>query len=97
MVGSPDNWFISFKDAERSGPAEVLAWCASLPWIGQITKYHLAKNLGADVAKPDRWLERIAACGGETVHALCAPFQGYGRPDRHLDVVLWRSAAIGRR
>lgn len=31
----------------------VVDWCQTLPWIGKITKYHLAKNLGADVAKPD--------------------------------------------
>lgn len=33
--------------------ADVLEYCASIPWIGGITKYHLAKNFGVQVAKPD--------------------------------------------
>jgi hypothetical protein len=31
-----------------------------LPWIGDITKYHLAKNLGHDCCKPDRHISRCA-------------------------------------
>jgi hypothetical protein len=31
-----------------------------LPYIGETTSWHLAKNLGADVAKPDRHLVRLA-------------------------------------
>ncbi|WP_272011409.1 hypothetical protein [Roseovarius sp. ZX-A-9] len=36
-----------------------LHFLGELPWIGKITKYHLAKNLGVDCAKPDCWLERL--------------------------------------
>lgn len=38
-----------------------------LPWIGDVTKYHLAKNIGlADVAKPDVHLEWCAThCAAE--------------------------------
>ena len=52
-------------------PDEVVEWCGSLPWIGPITKWHLAKNLGVDCAKPDRWLERVAGAAGEAVTDLC--------------------------
>ena len=33
--------------------ADPLEYCASIPWVGPITKYHLAKNFGAQVAKLD--------------------------------------------
>ncbi len=46
--------------ASQLGDASLVEWCGNLPWIGNITKYHAAKNLGADVAKPDRWLDRVA-------------------------------------
>jgi hypothetical protein len=32
----------------------------SLPYIGNITKYHLARNLGLDFAKYDIWIQRLA-------------------------------------
>lgn len=37
-----------------------LKFLESLPHIAKITKYHLARNLGLEVAKPDRHLVRIA-------------------------------------
>jgi len=38
---------------------EVLVYLQTYPFIGNITKYHLAKNLGFDVVKPDRHLVRL--------------------------------------
>src|ERR1700679_1375047 len=35
---------------------DKLSFLEGLPFIGTITKYHLAKNLGHDVVKPDRHL-----------------------------------------
>lgn len=77
-------------------PADPIAWCESLPWIGKITKYHLAKNLGVDVAKPDRWLVRLAAAENTTVNELCASLaRETGDRIATVDVVLWRACAIG--
>ena len=39
---------------------DKLNFLKNLPHIGDITKYHLAKNLGLNFAKPDRHLVRIA-------------------------------------
>ncbi|GAB5351625.1 hypothetical protein [Qipengyuania sp. 483] len=39
----------------------LIEFCATLPWTGPITKFHLAKNFGADVAKPDVHLNRLAS------------------------------------
>lgn len=50
---------------------DVISFCATLSWIGPITKYHLAKNLGADVAKPDVHLNRLAAPSSLTAQELC--------------------------
>jgi hypothetical protein len=75
---------------------DKLVFCASLPWIGEITKYHLAKNFGAQVAKPDVHLQRLADHEGCTAQQLCeriAAVTGYKVPT--VDTVLWRACAIG--
>lgn len=75
---------------------DVVEWCESLPWIGPITKYHLAKNLGVDVAKPDRWLVRLAEAEGATVDWLCTRLAAAsGDRIATVDVVLWRACAVG--
>jgi hypothetical protein len=76
--------------------SDKVGWCQSLPWIGPITKYHLAKNLGVDCAKPDRWLVRLAQVERTTVHDLCARLaRETGDRVATVDVVLWRACAIG--
>lgn len=75
---------------------QMLEFCVSLPWIGGITKFHLAKNFGANVAKPDRHLQRIADAEGATPQALCDRLEAEtGYRAATVDVVLWRAAAIG--
>jgi hypothetical protein len=63
-----------------------------LPYIGGVTVYHLAKNLGADVAKPDRHLVRLAVSQGFCdVHSLCSTIaKETGDPLRVVDIILWR-------
>lgn len=69
-------------------------WIETLPWIGGITKWHLAKNFGFDCAKPDRHLVRIA--GAEGTHAFCARLaQATGDRIATVDVVIWRAANLG--
>ncbi|MDR1477154.1 MAG: hypothetical protein LBI17_03440 [Rickettsiales bacterium] len=50
----------------RASDAERLAYLARLPHIGEITKNHLARNLGISNVKYDVWIQRlgIALCGG---------------------------------
>ena len=66
-------------------------------YIGKVTAWHLAKNLGFDVAKPDRHLVRLAQVHGfADAHALCAALsQATGEPVRVVDLILWRYAAGG--
>lgn len=69
-------------------------WCDGLPWIGGITKWHLAKNLGVDCAKPDRHLVRLA--GAEGTHAMCKRLSdATGDRVATVDVVIWRAANLG--
>ena len=69
---------------------------ARLPWIGPITKYHLAKNLGADVVKPDRHLKRIADAHGTDPTTLCQCLaDATGDRIGTVDYVLWRAAEQG--
>ncbi|PCI11625.1 hypothetical protein COB72_00305 [bacterium] len=67
-----------------------------LPYIGPVTRYHLAKNLGMDVVKPDRHLIRIAQSAGySTPQSMCEAIANI-TGDRlcTIDVVLWRFATI---
>lgn len=80
--------------AEYQTASDKVTWCETLPWIGGITKWHLAKNYGHDCAKPDRHLVRIA--GTEGPHALCARLAGAsGDRIATVDVVIWRAANLG--
>ena len=68
----------------------------ALPWIGPVTKHHLAKNLGHDTAKPDVHLERLARGDRTTTHTLCrrlARQSGYRVAT--VDSILWRACADG--
>jgi len=38
----------------------IVDWCGSLPFVGEITKFQLAKNFGIQVVKPDIWMGRLA-------------------------------------
>ncbi|QOX81037.1 hypothetical protein FY034_18850 (plasmid) [Trichlorobacter lovleyi] len=74
--------------------SEKIAWLRTLPWIGKITCWHLAKNYGFDCAKPDRHLVRIA--GAEGVHEMCARLaRETGYRIATVDYVLWRAANLG--
>ena len=75
---------------------DKLAFAESLPWIGGITKYHVTKNFGADVAKPDVHLQRLADREGCNVQALCERLAGeLGLRVAAIDTVLWRACANG--
>ena len=66
------------------------------PFIGPVTTFHLAKNLGIRVAKPDRHLSRLAErCGYADTQTLCTNISEFtGDPVDVVDVVLWRFATI---
>lgn len=73
-----------------------LDFLALIPWIGPVTKHHLAKNLGFDTAKPDVHLERLARRDGTSAQTLCrrlARLTDYRVAT--VDTILWRACADG--
>ena len=88
------------------GFSSVKAWLISdgteylrtFDYLGPVTSKHLAKNLGIEVAKPDRHLLRIAdATGYSSVAKLCADLSVLsGDSQPVVDLVLWRFATLQR-
>jgi hypothetical protein len=76
------------------GATDQLVQLRTLPWIGEITAFHLAKNLGADLAKPDVHLERLARRDKTTTARLCARLaRETGYRAATIDSILWRACA----
>lgn len=71
----------------------------SLPFMGPATSFHLAKNLGLDVVKPDRHLVRVAAAAGfECPKRLCEEISRLvGDRVSVVDLVIWRFATLNPR
>jgi hypothetical protein len=83
----------AWKDGLRAhGPT----WLMRFRYIGPVTCWHLAKNVGLDVVKPDRHLVRMArASGTRDPSSLCALFAGVtGDRLAVVDLVLWRYATL---
>jgi hypothetical protein len=67
-----------------------------LPYIGPITSYHLAKNIGFSVSKPDRHLVKMAKtlCYNsvdDMCNAICFLTD---EPINVIDLVLWRYSTL---
>lgn len=86
-----EEWFKEYQAAE-----DKLLYLEQLPWIGKITKFHLARNLGLDVCKPDRHLVRIASKYNTTTAELCRLLAAdTGDRIGLVDAVIWRAANLG--
>lgn len=83
---------VGFASFRKEILGEPLTALRRLPFIGKITAYHLAKNLGAKTAKPDRHLSRLALSLGFThPQELCLYIaKETGDPVCVIDIVLWR-------
>jgi hypothetical protein len=75
---------------------DPITFLMELPYIGPVTAFHLAKNLGLDVAKPDRHLVRLAAdTGYDSAEQLCSAIAAVtGDRVAVVDLVLWRFTSI---
>ena len=85
--------FAALQAEITSDPISTLR---QFPFIGPRTSYHLAKNIGVPVAKPDRHLCRLAdLTGRHHPLELCEEIAKYvGDPVSVVDIVLWRFAAL---
>ena len=81
-----------------------ICYLDTLPMIGPVTRYHLARNIGIDCVKPDRHLIRLASEAGyemkdpqKGVEAMCRDIQkdiGDAEKLGTIDVVLWRACNL---
>ena len=86
-----DLYFLHFTKSKNK-----LMFLKSLPHIGDITKYHLARNLGLNYAKPDRHLVRISNLFKyPNVQEFCKKISVLTKdPIGLVDLVLWRFATL---
>lgn len=77
---------------------DKIEFLETLPWIGPITKYHLARNLGIDCCKPDRHLVRLAEqFKFKDPNEMCDHLaKKFGERIGTIDVVLWRHENLTR-
>ena len=84
----------SFEDLKEKILRDPIGELQSFAYIGPITAFHVAKNIGIGVAKPDRHLTRLARSSGfESVENFCGTIARFlGEDIRRVDSVLWRFA-----
>ena len=87
---------VGYTSVRRSIEDVGLEYLERFPFIGPITRYHLAKNIGLDVAKPDRHLVRISkASGFSSAELMCRTIADLvGEKVAVVDIVLWRFATF---
>jgi hypothetical protein len=87
-----------FDQIKREIQTSGIEYLITLPFIGPATSYHLAKNIGFSVAKPDRHLVRISEkIGFASPHLLCSAIAS--RIEEKIsvvDLVIWRYATINK-
>ena len=87
-IGAPE----MLRRIRYEGPESLYA----LPFFGPATARHLAKNIGVEVAKPDRHLRRLADwLGFGDPQQLCHQLADVtGDSVAVVDVVLWRYSTL---
>lgn len=91
-----NNYEIWFDQLQRAN--NKIDYLETLPWIGPVTKYHLARNIGIDTVKPDRHLVRLAEeYGFASPLELCKEIQRT-IPEKLgvIDVILWRYCNLNK-
>jgi endonuclease III len=78
-----------YRDDHLSSPELLM----NLPYIGKITRYHIARNIGLlDSVKPDLHLVRAAKYWGyKDCEEMCKDVQPEGMPLGIVDLILWFS------
>ena len=76
--------------------AQGVDYLECLPYLGPVTKFHLGKNIGLDVAKPDRHLSRLCSdLGYSSASELCSILStATGDSVSVVDSVVWRYATL---
>jgi hypothetical protein len=87
---------IGFETLKEKIPSDPINFLQIFDYIGPVTVYHLAKNIGLPVAKPDRHLVRIALQENYyDVQSFCGEISRLsGDSVPVVDIVFWRFATI---
>jgi len=85
---------VGFESVKKNIADNGPEWLTRFRFIGKITCFHLARNLGLDCVKPDRHLVRIADFWGYDEPAtMCKAIEAVtGDRIGVVDLVLWRWA-----
>ncbi|KGK98227.1 hypothetical protein LI82_10940 [Methanococcoides methylutens] len=85
-----------FSKIKKLIEKDPIKFLQEFKFIGPITVYHLAKNIGLDFAKPDRHLQRIASMHNYSdVQSFCRDISKHiGDSVPVVDIVYWRFATI---
>jgi len=89
---------VGFSNVKLDIQHEGLEYIRRLPFMGSVTSFHLAKNLGIDVVKPDRHLVRIAKTTKyDSPQEMCELIaSSTGERLSVIDLVIWRFATLNR-
>lgn len=91
MINKIDNWR-DFLDEARSNIYKL----EELPYVGPVTKYQIARNIGINIIKPDIHLVRLANCYKMDVFDMCRKIADEtGRSLHMVDTIIWRSCEQG--
>lgn len=83
--------FAAYKREE-----DKIDFLRTMPWIGPVLVWHLAKNLGGDYAKPDVHMERLARRDKTTTHKMCARLAKEANYRvATCDTIIWKSCESG--
>lgn len=87
---------LGFIRVKKEIAANGIDFLQTLPYMGPATSLHLAKNIGLNVAKPDRHLCRIAKSAGySSPKELCETISLFVEDSiKVIDIVLWRYATL---
>lgn len=89
---------VGFGTVKQRILADPIEELQDFPYIGPVTVWHLAKNLGFKVAKPDRHLVRLCRMFGYSdVTEFCDVIaRATGETIDVVDTILWRYCATKR-
>lgn len=83
--------YLGWHDFKKTYLAGIESMTA-LKFIGPVTKFHLARNLGFDKCKPDRHMCRLKeSFGYSSVDEMCRYLaKKYGLQVKEIDLILWK-------
>lgn len=92
IVTGLSNFVRWHNELKSDAVIDKIEYLVELPYIGPITKFHLARNLGIDCVKPDVHLTRLAKLYNfDNPLNMCLEIQKHDHERIGIiDIILWR-------